>query len=62
VKIETNSIGLKVGTFKNVDNGETIERDFTHTNINPPSIARKELVDAGITDSTGTIDVNKYTL
>lgn len=61
-KIETNTLGEKVGTFANVDTGETIEHPFTHTNINPPSTPHQNLVDSGLTNSDGLIDVNRYTL
>lgn len=62
VKIEKNAHGEKVGTFKNVDTGSVIDRPFTHVNVNPTSLPHQELVDAGITDSTGMVDVNPYTL
>jgi len=39
-----------------------IEHAFTHTNINPPSRPHQNLVDAGLTNSEGLIDVNRYTL
>jgi len=62
MKIEKNAIGEKIGTFKNVDSGSIIERPFNHVNVNPNSNPHKELVDAGITDSSGLVDVNPYTL
>lgn len=62
LKVHTNSIGEKIATFKNVDSGEILEKPFFSANINPPSVAHKELVSAGITDHTGLIDVNPYTL
>jgi sulfide:quinone oxidoreductase len=62
IKVEKNSIGEKIATFKNVDNGETIQHPFNHTCINPNSVPHKELVDAGITDDSGLVDVNPYTL
>lgn len=62
VKVTTTSIGEKVATFRCVDTGATIEKPFNHLNINPPSPPHKELVDSGITDSTGLIDVNPFTL
>ena len=61
-KVHTNHIGEKIATFRNVDSGEVIEKPFNGANINPPSVAHAELVEAGITDSTGLIDVNPYTL
>ena len=39
-EIKRNDIGEKIGVFKNVDSGETIERPFTSVNINPPSLPR----------------------
>jgi hypothetical protein len=62
LKVHHNNIGEKIATFKNVDSGEVIEKSFRSANINPPSKAHAELVAAGITDSTGMIDVNPYTL
>ena len=44
--------------FKNVDTGETIEKDFFSAVINPPSLPHHELVDAGITNEEGVVDVN----
>ena len=62
IKVEKTSIGEKIATFKNVDSGEIIHRPFNHTCINPNSVQHKELVDSGITDDTGLVDVNPYTL
>jgi sulfide:quinone oxidoreductase len=45
-----------------VSTGETLEKPFAHANINPTSLPHQELVDAGLTDSNGLIDVNPYTL
>jgi hypothetical protein len=61
-KLHTNTIGEKIATFRNVDTGATIEKPFNHLNINPPSPPHKELIDAGLTDSNGLVDVNPYTL
>ena len=61
-KVHTSNIGEKIATFRNVDTGATIEKPFTHMNINPPSPPHKELIDAKLTDSSGMIDVNPYTL
>lgn len=52
----------KIAVFKNVDSGETIEKDFVGANINPPSKQHQFLLDAGVCDSQGMVDVNKYTL
>ena len=61
-KVWVNSYGEKMAQFVNVDNGQTLEKPFNHMNINPPSQAHKELVEAGITDESGLIDVNPFTL
>lgn len=61
-KVHKNSLGEKIATFKNVDSGEVIEKSFFSANINPNSVAHQELVDAGITDASGMVDVNRYTL
>lgn len=62
LKVHKNAIGEKIATFKNVVSGETLEKPFNHANINPTSRPHQELVDAGITDASGMIDVNPYTL
>ena len=62
IKVEKTSIGEKIATFKNVDSGEVIQHPFNHTGINPNSVPHKELVDSGITDETGLVDVNPFTL
>ncbi len=54
--------GVKIAVFRNVDSGEVIEKDFNSACINPPSKTHAFLVEAGLTDSQGLIDVNKYTL
>lgn len=61
-KIYINDIGVKMATFKNVNTGETIEKEFQSANINPPSKPHKELVSSGIAGPGGLIDVNPYTL
>ena len=61
-KAYTNEHGQKIAVFRNVDSGETIEKDFFSAVINPPSKPHKELVDAGITNEEGLVDVNPYTL
>jgi hypothetical protein len=62
IKMHQSEIGEKIATFKNVDTGEVIEHPFQHANINPNSVPHAELVDSGIADHTGMIDVNPYTL
>ena len=61
-KVAYNEIGEKIATFVNVDTGATTEVPFNHANINPTSLPQSELVEAGITDSSGLVDVNPYTL
>lgn len=61
-KVHINEIGEKIATFKNVDTGDVIEQPMNHANINPTSVPHANLVEAGITDSTGMVDVNPYTL
>lgn len=62
IKIEVNSAGEKIGTFKNVDSGSITTHNFTHVNINPNSVPHKELVDSGIAGKNGMVDVCPYTL
>jgi len=62
VKLSTDEIGQKIATFKNVDTGEVIEKPFTAANINPKSAPHPELLDGGIADESGLVDVNPYTL
>jgi sulfide:quinone oxidoreductase len=62
IEVKHNQYGQKIAVFKNVDSGDIIEKDFFSAVINPPSLPHKELVDSGITDSTGVVDVNPYTL
>ena len=62
VSMKYNSIGEKVATFKNVDSGETIEKEFNAASINPPSKPQDFIVKSGLANSDGMIDVNKYTL
>lgn len=62
IEVKKNEHGVKIALFKNVDSGEIIEKDFNSACINPPSKTRSFLSEAGLTDSQGLIDVNKYTL
>lgn len=62
MKVHHDSVGQKIATFRNVSTGETLEKPFSHANINPTSRPHQELVDAGLTDANGLIDVNPYTL
>lgn len=60
--VKQNEIGQKFATFKNVDSGEVIEKDFNSANINPTAKPHQWLVDAGLTDKSGGVDVNRYTM
>ena len=62
ISMRTDEHGQKIATFKNVDTGNTIEKEFFSAVINPPSKPFKELVDSGIATPKGLIDVNPYTL
>jgi sulfide:quinone oxidoreductase len=62
VSVKLNEYGQKVATFKCVETGETIEKDFFSAVINPPSKPHQELLDSGIANSEGIVDVNPYTL
>ena len=61
-KVAYNEYGQKIATFRNVDSGEVIEKDFFTGVINPPSKPHQELVTSGITNGDGVVDVNPYTL
>lgn len=39
-----------------------MEREFNSSVINPPSKPQQALVDGGITNANGLVDVNPYTL
>ena len=43
----------KVAVFRNVDSGETIEKDFVGATINPPSSQHQFLLDSGVCDAQG---------
>lgn len=62
IKVAKNAHGQKIATFRNVDSGEVIEKDFFTACINPPSKPHQELVDSGLTNGDGLVDVNPYTL
>ena len=62
IKVQSNEHGQKIATFRNVDSGEIIEKDFFTAVINPPSKPHSELTTSGITNSEGVVDVNPYTL
>jgi len=49
-------------TLRNVDTGVEVEKSYTGATVNPTSKPHQWLVDSGVTDSTGMVDVNKYTL
>ncbi len=62
LSVKTNEHGQKIATFRCVDSGKTIEKDFFSAVINPPSKPHKELMESGIANSEGVVDVNPYTL
>ena len=62
LSVRTEASGVKVATFKNVDTGATTESEFFGAAINPPSKPVDFLQGAGVTDSQGLVDVNRYTL
>jgi sulfide:quinone oxidoreductase len=62
LEVKTDQYERKIAVFKNVDTGAVIEKDFNAACINPPSKPHQFLVDAGLTNQSGGIDVNKYTL
>ena len=62
MSVKQHENGAKVATFRNVDSGEVIEKDFNHMNVNPPSNAPGLLKESGLAHGNGLLDVNKYTL
>lgn len=62
LEVKHNEQGEKIGIFKNVDSGVVIEKDFAGMSVNPNHKPQKELLDSGLADANGLLDVNKYTL
>ena len=62
LSVKKNEIGEKIATFKNVDTGKTIEKEFNAASVNPPSKPHDFIVKSGLADQDGLIDVNRYTL
>jgi hypothetical protein len=62
ISVKQNEYGQKIATFRCVDTGMTIEKDFFSAVINPPSKPHQELLDSGIANHEGVVDVNPYTL
>ena len=62
INIKYDKFGVKIATFKNVETGETLEKECYSACINPPSKPQPELVAGGITNEKGLVDVNPYTL
>lgn len=62
LEVKYNEYGEKIGVFKNVDTGETIEKDFHGMSVNPNHNTQKEALESGLCDANGLIDVNPYTL
>ena len=61
-KVTRDEKGEKYGIFQNVDTGKTIEKDFNQLIVHPPASPHPEAVAAGLTDDSGLVDVNPYTL
>jgi sulfide:quinone oxidoreductase len=61
-EIKYNESKEKIGVFKCVDTGVTIEKEFSGMCVNPPHLPQKEAIESGLTDANGLIDVNPYTL
>ena len=62
LEVASNEIGEKYGRFRNVDSGLVIEKEFSGLCINPPQLPQKEVLESGLADSNGLIDVNPHTL
>ena len=62
ISVKLNEYGQKIATFKNTETGEILEKDFFSAVINPPSKPHQELLDSGIANHEGVVDVNPYTL
>jgi len=62
IEVKTSSVQEKIAVFKNVDTGEIIERPFFTMAVNPESHPHKELIDGGLTNDIGLVDVNPHTL
>lgn len=62
LEVKYNEINQKIAVFRNVDSGEIIEKDFQSACINPQSKPHSWLTESGLTDASGGVDVNRYTL
>jgi sulfide:quinone oxidoreductase len=62
IKVHTTPQGQKIATFRCVDTGAILEKDFFSAVINPPSKPHKELLESGIATDEGVVDVNPHTL
>lgn len=62
IEVKTNEINEKIGVFRCVDTGKTIEKEFSGLVCNPPHRPQNEAVQSGLTDANGLLDVNPYTL
>lgn len=61
-KVFTNQVGEKIALMRNEKTGETFEKNFNSLIANPPSKPHQNLIDGGLTDAAGLVDVNPYTL
>lgn len=62
LELKHNAVGEKIGVFKNVDSGAVVEKEFSGMSINPNHKPQKELLESGLADKNGLLDVNQYTL
>ena len=51
LSVKMSSSGEKIAVFRNVDSGETIEKEFNSASINPPSKPHDFIVKSGLADS-----------
>jgi len=62
MEVKRNELNQKIAIMKNVDTGETIEKDFFTGVINPASKPHSLIAESGLADANGMMDVDKYTL
>jgi hypothetical protein len=62
IKVASDEYGRKFATFRDVDTGRTYEKEFFSAVVNPPSKPQQALLDSGIANAEGVVDVNPYTL
>ena len=62
IEVKKNEHGEKIAVMRNVDNHEIIETPFTGLSMTPASKPHSWLAESGLTDASGLLNVNKYTL